>query len=311
MQALIAAERPPVQLDVLLSSATPARLLAVCVLLASCGAGLAYTHDPARIVDEVGRAGGFHVRSMELIGQRETSDSAIIASVGLDPSTSLLGLDVASARKRLEALPWVTEATVRKVLPGTLKVKIDEAAAFARWSHHGETVLIAHDGAVLADAVPARFSGLPLVAGEGANEAVDEAVGLLKAHPFIAQKTLAVVRINRRRWDLSLESGATVRLPADRPSAALHRLAELETEGSLLASGRVVIDLRLPDRTAVALDPDPNQGVRLQDVALGPLSNDPLAAAIRESAAEDTLATAIAEGVAADPLAAVIEEMMQ
>ncbi|MEM8665508.1 MAG: FtsQ-type POTRA domain-containing protein, partial [Pseudomonadota bacterium] len=156
-----------------LASAVPGRILAAAVLLGSCGAGLAYTHDPAKMWDAVGQA-GFTLREIKLTGQEETSDSAIIAAIGLGPGMTLLGLDLDSARERLESLPWVTAATVRKALPGTLAIEIEEATAFARWRFQGEEVLIAADGAVLADDVPYEFRGLPLVAGRGAGEAVED-----------------------------------------------------------------------------------------------------------------------------------------
>ena len=36
-------------------------------------------------------------------------------------------------RRRLEALPWITQATVRKLYPGRLEIAIEEREAFARW----------------------------------------------------------------------------------------------------------------------------------------------------------------------------------
>ncbi len=278
----------------------PGRLLAAVVLIASGGAGLAYTEDPAKVWDAVGRA-GFELREMKLKGQKQTSDSAIIAAVGLAPGVTLLGLDVASARVRLEALPWVHTATVRKELPDTLSVEIEEREAYARWRYHGEEVLISADGAVLADDVPSQFRSLPLVAGHNANEAVREIRAVLEAHPEIDRRTAAAIFVNERRWDLRLVNGATVRLPADDPDRSLVRLASLEAEGAILDVGRVVIDMRLPDRTTVQLEaasPDEDEGERPQ-LPGGAAPADPLAAAIAEATIvyDDPLARAISEAM--------------
>jgi len=283
-----------------LTSAMPGRMLAAAVLLASGGAGLAYSEDPARMWNAVGRA-GFELREMKLKGQKETSDSAIIAAVGLAPGVTLLGVDVDSARVRLEALPWVRAATVRKELPDTLSVEIEEDTAFARWRFHGEEVLISADGTVLTDDVPFAFRALPLVAGRGANMAVEDILGVLDGHPDIEARTAAAIFVNERRWDLRMRSGATVRLPADDPSHALVRLASLEGEGAILDVGRVVIDMRLPDRTTVQLeaaDPAEDEGERPQ-LPGGAAPADPLAAAIAEATIvyDDPLARAIAEAL--------------
>jgi cell division protein FtsQ len=264
-----------------LAGPVPARLLALGILLGSAGAGLAYSDDPSRLADAVGRAGGFEVRYVKLTGQKETSDSAIVAAVGLAPDETLLAVDAGAARRRLEALPWVTAATVRKVLPDTLNVEITEAEAAARWRLAGEETLVAADGTVLADEVPWRFRGLPLVAGRGANTRVPEAKALLDGHPGIASRVVAAVLVNERRWDLRLANGAVVKLPSDGASEALDRLAELESEGAILSAGPVVVDMRLPDRTTVQLEPPAPNAPEGETPALpaGP-ELDPLAAAI-------------------------------
>jgi cell division protein FtsQ len=273
-------------LDARLSGAAPARVLAAAVLLGSCGAGLAYSQNPSRVLDAVGRAGGFEVRFVNLEGQKETSDSAIVAAIGLGPDVSLLSLDVTGVRERLESLPWVREATVRKVLPETLDVDIVEASAFARWRLEGEEVLIAADGTVLSDDVSWRFRDLPLVAGRGANTAVRQALSLLSAHPQMERRTVAAILVNERRWDLRLTDGSTLRLPETGASAALDRFARLESESDILAAGPVVVDLRLPDRTMVELDPSANPQLA-PSAPPGPRPVepvDPLARAIAEAA---------------------------
>lgn len=264
-----------------LAGPVPARLLALAILLGSAGAGLAYTGDRARLTDAVGRAGGFEVRFVQLTGQQETSDSAIVAAVSLAPEDTLLIVDATAVRERLEALPWVRTATVRKVLPGTLNVEITEWEAAARWRLEGEEVLVAEDGTVLADDVAFRFRSLPLVAGRGANERVADARALLEGHPGIAGRVAAAVLVNERRWDLRLVNGSTVKLPEEAATDALDRLAELEMEGALLSAGAVVVDMRLPDRTTVDLDPPVPTAPEGETPALPSLPElDPLAAAI-------------------------------
>lgn len=298
----------------------PTRLFTLAVLLASGGAGLAYSGDPAVVVDAVGRAGGFHLRLVKLTGQKETSDSAIVAAVGIEPGATLLTIDSAAMRERLVRLPWVTEATVRKTLPGKLDVTIEEAAPYARWRDEGVEVLVARNGEVLADEVPYRFRELPLVVGPGANSRAAEAKALLDAHPDVGERTTAALLVGARRWDLLMYSGATVRLPEQGASAALDRLAALEDEGALVDMGRVVIDMRLPDRTAVQLKPtgsglieiapegqrvDEPQDLLAQAIAeanAAPrLDTDPVGAMLTAAGEEGV------DGVEGDPLAALIE----
>jgi cell division protein FtsQ len=264
----------------------PARLLAAAVLLGSGGAGLAYSQNPAKVLEAVDRTGAFEVRTLRIEGQAETSSSAIVAAIGLGPGLSLLTLDVENVRARLAALPWVQEATVRKVLPSTLEVEIVEGEAIARWRTAGGEVLVASDGRVLNDRVPFRFRHLPLVAGRGANEAVRGGLDLMAAYPQVADRVTAAVRVNGRRWDLLLDSGATLRLPEEGAFAALDRFVAIEGEGGVLTAGPVVVDLRLPDRTTVELVPSgaPVAGEGpVAEAPARPLDDDPLARAIAEA----------------------------
>lgn len=266
--------------------------LVASVLVGALGLGLVYAEDRKPALDLVGRISGFGLRYVTLSGQSETSDSAIVATMGVAPGASLLGIDVDAARERLEALPWITEATVRKVLPGALDVSVTEAAAYARWNRDGSEVVIAEDGTVLADEVPPRYRDLPLVAGRGANLKAPAAREILARHPGLDRRTVAAILVNGRRWNLQLESGATVRLPATDASAALTRLAALEREGSLTGAGPVVIDLRLPDRTTVELSPE----IRQAPETLPDVGGDALAEMIAEGQQyDDPLARAIAE----------------
>lgn len=231
-------------------------LLSLSVLAAAIAGGVLAGGHGRAAADAIGAATGFGLEIIRVSGQKETSDSAILAALGVYEDTTLLGLDAEAARARLESLPWIEEARVRLVLPGALDVEIRESEAFARWSSGGRTRVIDRSGRILADEAGPRFAHLPLLAGEGARGRAVEAVALLEGFDAIAEGTVAVVRVNDRRWDLMLETGITVKLPAGSPRDALARLDALDERHGLLARAISVVDLRLGDRTTVRLAPD-------------------------------------------------------
>ena len=62
---------------------------------------------------------------------------------------SLPFLSVRETRERLEALPLVKSASVRKLYPDELVVTLVERDAHALWQKNGELFIIAADGTVV------------------------------------------------------------------------------------------------------------------------------------------------------------------
>ena len=104
---------------------------------------------------------GMRIATVSLSGQRQVSREEIFAAAGVTDHSSLLFLDVADARARLEAIPWIAEATVRKLYPDRLQITITEREPFALWQQQGKVKVIAADGTVLAEKVEPRLASLP------------------------------------------------------------------------------------------------------------------------------------------------------
>ena len=69
-----------------------------------------------------------------------------------------------------------------------------------------------------------RFSSLPFVVGEGANERLSEFTALLDAAAELRPKIVAGVLVGERRWNLKMKSGIDVKLPESDPLAAMATL---------------------------------------------------------------------------------------
>ncbi|MFZ2099610.1 MAG: cell division protein FtsQ/DivIB [Oricola sp.] len=196
---------------------------------------------------------GFAVSEVQITGHVNTSEIAVFEALGLNGFTSLASLDPHTAREALQRLPWVEKATVRKVYPGKIEVGIEERKAFAIWQT-GETLsLIERDGHVIGAYAGSGFGNLPLVVGPGAAAAAAPFMDMLSAYPEFASQVKALIHIGERRWDVRLANGVTVKLPADQPDKAVERLLVMDAGTQILSRDIAAIDLRLEDRTIVAL----------------------------------------------------------
>jgi cell division protein FtsQ len=206
--------------------------------------------------DGLANAAGMRIATVSLSGQRQVGRDEIFRAAGVTDHSSLLFLDVAQARARLEAMPWIAEATVRKLYPDRLQITITEREPFALWQRDGKVSAIAADGTVLSTSVEPRLATLPFVVGNGAAAKARSFLAVLDQFPAIRDQVRASILVAERRWNLRLKNGIDVRLPDANIEQALATLNRLEREKSLLTRDIVALDLRLPDRLTVRLSED-------------------------------------------------------
>ena len=233
-------------------------IAAAALLVVGVGAVLATGHRGERIALAVeagvdGKFGqaGFRLRKVRVQGASAMAMPDIIKAAGVYKDQPLLGLDLDGLRKRVEAVGWVKEARIVRLLPDTLVISVVERRQLAVWQHDGKTAVIDDHGEVIPEADPARFAGLPLVVGAGGAEAAPKILPLLAQRPKLVARMDALVRVDDRRWDLRLKDGSLVQLPAVGEEEALMQLENLDDRSRILDLGFERIDLRNPDVVAV------------------------------------------------------------
>lgn len=199
---------------------------------------------------------GFTVQDVLVSGRDETSRDDLLEALAIARGTPILAYDFSAAKERVEALPWVLQARIERLLPDTLAVHIIERRPMALWQSHGEFALIDDTGEVITRKALGRFANLIHVVGEDAPDNVGGLLELLETQPELKALVKAAVRVGGRRWDLSLNGDINVRLPAEDAPQALARLVEFEEASGVLARDIRVLDLRLPDRVIVRRSPN-------------------------------------------------------
>lgn len=234
--------------------------LRALILLALIGAGIAAymlrdeLSEGATIVGHLvtGRVAeaGFGVAQIEITGQALTREADVIRALGIEDFTNTLAFDAEAARLRIEEIPSVETATIRKAYPDSITVTITEKGPVARWRIDGLTMLIDRRGQPIA---PASFENgdLTLVIGEGAGDDALAMITLMRRFPDLNTDLAALSRIADRRWDLIYYSGLRVQLPELGVVTALEKLNQYNREYQLLARDVDLIDMRVPQYVAV------------------------------------------------------------
>ena len=196
---------------------------------------------------------GLELREVYVEGRARTGRKEVLQGLGVELGQPILALDTGALRTRLEELPWVEQASVSRMLPDVLRVRLVERRPLALWQHDGRFDVIDRTGTVIDAKVR---PDLPVVVGEGAPRHAAELIAVLSSEPELWQRVVAASRVGDRRWTLHLDNGIEVLLPERDPSDAWRFLADVTREQALLERAITVIDLRFPpDRLRLRLDP--------------------------------------------------------
>jgi cell division protein FtsQ len=208
-----------------------------------------------RMLDGTARL-GLVVADIKVEGRETTDRETILTALGARPGTPILVMSPRRAKDQLEALPWVRSAVVERRLPDTLYVRLVERKPLALWQHGGKLELIDREGVVIPVKRLDRFVKLPMVVGESAASHAGEFLDMLATEPDLASRVSAAIRVGDRRWNLRIDNAIDVLLPADAAPSAWAQLARLERSSAILKRDVQVVDVRLPDRLVLRVNPE-------------------------------------------------------
>lgn len=168
---------------------------------------------------------------------------------------SFFAVDVNAVRLAARSMPWVREASVRRVWPGSIHIAIVEREAAYRWQSTG---LLESDGTLFTPTARDGFDKLPLLAGPDETHA--EVVTLFKQTAALLaaiQQPLRMLEMSARgAWRARLANGIELVLGREPRQAAMRRLARAFPAVLAGQQERIeAIDLRYANGFAVRWKP--------------------------------------------------------
>ena len=194
-------------------------------------------------------------------GQTHTTEAEVRAAADIGRGQPMVYLDTAGAARRVEALPWVASASVRRSYPGTVHVDIVERVpVVAQPVKAGGFRLIDGEGHAIADS-PALPGGVLLMTGPTPPVAIGAVVDTSQLAAIDAATVLPTPlkqRVGAVTWDadgsvaLELAPQGTIRLgpPTNLPAKYLAAIAVLGKLDPKKPIG--VLDVRAPQAPVLA-----------------------------------------------------------
>lgn len=154
----------------------------------------------------------FRAETVQISGTRRLSDKQIMKTAKITEGVNILSINLATARKRLLALPWIGAAEVRRKFPGTIAIRVREHQPMAVIDL-GKPFLVNARGEIFMEAQKAQFPDLPVIEGadyqdwkadKNGNTPVSEAVMSVLQLSGKKQNAVPVDRITRIHVDPEL-----------------------------------------------------------------------------------------------------------
>ncbi len=187
---------------------------------------------------------GFSVKEVRITGQANTELKQVRAALALYDGQSMISLDLDKMLGRVEGLPWVKKATITRIMPDILDVKIMEYRAVAIWQKDDQLFLVNGSGEVITDQGLDIFHSLPHVVGVKANENITSLLTMKNTYPELFEQVKSSVWVGQRRWDLNLHNGIKVKLPEKGSELAWQQLNDYQNKQKLLNKDILVVDMR-------------------------------------------------------------------
>ena len=199
----------------------------------------------------------FMVKLMAVDGASAPVATAIRNMLPVTLPASSFRLDLEALRAEIEKVDAVASADIHIRKGGILQVTVTERQPVILWrTAAGLEMLDATGHRVATLLTRAVRPDLPVIAGEGADGHVAEALALLEAARPIQARIRGLVRMGERRWDVVLDRDQRILLPEGDPVPAMQRIIALDQAEDMLGRALTVVDLRNRNRPTIRIAAD-------------------------------------------------------
>jgi cell division protein FtsQ len=176
--------------------------------LAALSLGLIFCHDV------ITQSRYFGAETITVSGNRQLGRTEILARAGVSPGTNILAVNLSAVRKRLVSHPWIAEAYVRREIPRTIDIRIEEHRAAAVLELDRKYLINAR-GIIFKAVAEGEGTGLPVIrglrysdvrirptgrTGEARASVEDDVIAVLKLGTSAAA-TLPISKVERIQFD--------------------------------------------------------------------------------------------------------------
>lgn len=170
-------------------------------------------------------------------------------------ATDFFSLDMRTIQQTIIELPWVKSATVERIWPDTIDIKVHEKKAYVRW---GEKSLITERGDIFTPKNIEPFQDLPII--EGPIQQQKKVLEIMKGiKTALADQSMELAEFTispRWTWKIKLKNGLQIVMGRNEPLKKLQRFLKTVPILEDRINEMEVVDLRYLNGYAVSWKPE-------------------------------------------------------
>ena len=187
----------------------------------------------------------FVVNTIQTVGRERASKNDLSKILKKYQKTSLLSLDLNYIQSEIEKVAWIKKVIIRRVLPNTLSLTIEEFSPRAVWIRGRDRYVLDKNGYTIEKVSDDQFQNYFTIKGAEAELNLMNLIESLENFDEIYNQIDYANYVGRRRWDLHYKSGVRIMLPEDNIIDSLSLLETYIKENKLIEKGHKKIDLRV------------------------------------------------------------------
>lgn len=191
---------------------------------------------------------GLKLENIYINGVNNVSEDEILQKTNLRKNTPILAINLQYSVASLLEIGWIENVSIKRKIPNTIYIDVQEKQPIAIWQNHGRLTLIDKNGQIIGDEHIKKYENVPLIIGEDARLLASDLLNSLSENANLKNQISAIVRVGERRWDVIFKNGIKVKLPEKQHATAFKQIVELYENDTLFKSNIEVIDLRIKDK---------------------------------------------------------------
>jgi cell division protein FtsQ len=193
----------------------------------------------------------FLINLIKIDGVNHTMLNEVRNTMNVDLPVSSYDVDLRDLKSKVQLLKSVENAEVY-IAENIIHVDISERIPVIFWRNSNGLEILDVNGISIGDVENRKkYSHLPLIAGQDANNYVKEALFIYENNDLFSNEIIGLVRVGGRRWDIILTEERKVMLPTQDIALVLKTVIALNKSYRLSSRNFSVLDFRNIDRMTI------------------------------------------------------------